>query len=77
MHKIRDFVSFLLCFMLLAILGVTSDSKEKSFEPSDFKDRHVKIKNLSPILDDMRWKKSAKEIDEIEKLMKEKTIHIK
>ena len=77
MHKIRVFVSFQLCFMLPAILGITSDSKEKSFEPSDFKDRHVKIKNLSPILDDMRWKKSTEEIDETEKLMKEKKIHIR
>ena len=39
MHKIRDFVSFLLCFMLLAILGITSNSQEKGFEPSDFKER--------------------------------------
>jgi len=39
MHKIRDIVSFLLCFMLLAILGITSNSQEKGFEPSDFKER--------------------------------------
>jgi len=39
MHKMRLFVSFLLCFILLFFSGATSNSQERSFEPSDFKGR--------------------------------------
>jgi hypothetical protein len=59
--------------ILLITADNTISAEEKVFESSDFKERrdklapqirdglaHVKIKNLSPIIDDMWWKNPPK-----------------